>query len=376
MKIGLNLLHAHPGIGGGWNYIKNLVGAIQSMDTDNDYVMYCTASSRNLVTEQKNTKIILVDINSSNRISRVLYENSFLQFRTKADKIDVMHWFANTRSVFSFIPSVVTIHDLLVFHKNNSYSIIKNIYAKTMISLSMRKANIIAPVSETTKKDIIDKFHIASNRIVVVPNIVHDSFKPIVSKVILDAFRFKYGVPDKFWLYVAHYYPHKNHKRLFEAYAILKLKQKETWPLVLCGMKNGADKIISESLKKLGIEKDVLWLPRLEDYEMPILYSSATALVFPSLFEGGGIPVMEALACGCPVVASNLPTTTEFAGIENIICFDGTKAENIASAMNEFKNSDLLFEYKKRGLRRSERFRKEAIIPCLLYAYKQANSRG
>jgi glycosyltransferase involved in cell wall biosynthesis len=288
------------------------------------------------------------------------------------DKIDVLHWFANTRSIFSSKPSVVTVYDLLAFHSSESHSLLNRIYKNVMFPLSMQNADIIAPMSETTKKDLGKKFSIDSKKMIVIPPIIDDSFMPVESEKV-KAFRNKYKLPDKYWLYVAHYYPHKNHERLFKAYALLKSKQDKTWILVLCGMKNGADKLIAEKLSDAGIEKNVTWLPRIDDNEMPTLYSAATSLVFPSLYEGGGIPIMEAVACGCPVIASNLPTTKEFAGDTTVLGFDGENIEDIANAMLRFENNDdIVKEYRNRGLQKAREYRKEVIVPRLLNAYSIA----
>jgi len=93
----------------------------------------------------------------------------------------------------------------------------------------------------------------------------------VVSEYILK-YRDEYELPDKYWPYVAHYYSHKNHKRLFKAVALLKAKKNTLWPLVLCGSKNGAEILIEETLLSIGIENDVIWLPRIEDKHIPTLY--------------------------------------------------------------------------------------------------------
>lgn len=371
MHIGLNLLHAHPGIGGGWNYIRNIVKSLQNYKNDNTYTAYCTSLSKCLIHEKSNMNIVCTKINGTNRISRIFYENTFLQWRVKSDNIDVMHWFANTRAIYSTKPSIVTVYDLIAFHKPKSYSFFNRMYIRVMLPQSLRNANVIAPMSEATMNDIKNTFNINSEKMVVIPIIIDDSFMPVASEKI-RIFRDKYELPDKYWLYVAHYYPHKNHERLFKAYAILKSKKNTSWPLVLCGSKNGADKLIAKILCYNGIENDVVWLPRIEDKYMPTLYSAATALVFPSLFEGGGIPLMEAMVCGCPVVASDLPTTKEFAG-NAALYFNGEDIEDIAHAMLKFeKDEKILTYYKIRGLEKAKEYRKEIIIPMLLDAYKMA----
>jgi glycosyltransferase involved in cell wall biosynthesis len=94
---------------------------------------------------------------------------------------------------------------------------------------------------------------------------------------------------------------------------------------------------LMQQIKVLNVEENIIFLPRLDENELPVLYSSASALVFPSLYEGGGIPVMEAMACECPIIASNIPTTIEFANT-NAILFDPLDVNSIMDAMKKFIN--------------------------------------
>lgn len=285
MLVGLNLLHANIGIGGVWNYIKGLMVALGEYDQENEYICYCTVESESLVPQKPNFLKKKAKFSNKNRLKRIFYENSVLPILAKKDRLDCLHWFANTLGFFCPIPSVVTIYDIFIYEISKSFSIAHHVYLKTMLPRTVRLANVLAPMSQSTANAVARILKGDRARMVVIPPIVADEFRP-ASKELVCNFRAKYRLPDEFWLYVAHFYPHKNHARLFQAYAQMKTCVTKYWPLVLRGEKIGADDLIARLLDKNEITEDVIWLPRLSDGEMPLLFSSASALVFPSTNEG------------------------------------------------------------------------------------------
>ena len=147
----------------------------------------------------------------------------------------------------------------------------------------------------------------------VIPPILESLFTP-ASQASVELWRAQWKLPPKFWLYVAHIYPHKNHARLLEAYRGYVAATREPWPLVLRGDSQPEGLNIWHLAAQLQIGDHVVLLPGLRREEMPLLYGAASALMFPSLYEGAGMPVLEAQACACPVVASNIPAVREFGG--------------------------------------------------------------
>lgn len=381
MKIGLNLLHARPDIGGAWNYMANIVQALKVADEGFEFFAYCTSLSERLVPDEPRFRKRLVRISGSSQTARVLYEQTVLPFRALADGVQCIHWFANVGPLMHLIPSVVTIHDMMFLDNPvdtpTPVSRGKKLYLREMARQTCRSADALAPVSEASA-DVVDRlFGTGRQRVFVVQNPLDPELRRSPSERI-ERLRERFGLPPQFWLYVAHPYPHKNHLRLFKAYKKFRDQAQSFWPLVLRGDREKGDPNLERAIASLGILDSVVWLPRLSQEEMTDLYSAASALVFPSLYEGGGIPVLEAMACGCPVVASDIETSKEFAG-DAALLFDATNADSIAEALLHFFREPALRENcAAKGLIRAERYSSENVIGKLLAAYRYSaqNSEG
>jgi glycosyltransferase involved in cell wall biosynthesis len=370
MRIGLNLLFATPEIGGSWNYVSSLVKGIEECDSVNTYVAYVTKKSVSMVAENRRFVQVLVNIDPIVRTNRVIYENTVLQVLARKHKLDCMHWFANTQAIVNTVPGVVTVYDLQTFSKMHNWPIVKRIYLKWMMSYSVRSASLLLPMSYATAQDLERVLQADPSRMTVIHPVLGKHFVRGTEKII-SSFRTKYRLPCRFWVYVAHLYPHKNHRRLLEAFGILRKNGFPAWPLVLRGDGSESDSV-RRAIREFQLEDQVTFLPRLEVQELPFLYSTATALVYPSLYEGGGIPVIEALACGCPVLAADIPPTREYAD-SAASYFDPHSTPAIVRAISEFQSDPRLREnLREEGFARAEMFRSEQVISKLLEAYVKA----
>ena len=381
MRIGLNLLHALPKIGGVWNYIAGLLTALGECDRRNTYVAFVTRTSERLVPPQPNFSIVRVDVRSEVRARRIFYENTLLQRQARQYQLDCMHWFANTQAIFNTVPGVVTVYDLMVFAKPQAFHWVKRLYLQALIPLTAHRARVLLPMSQSTAQDLIRIAKATESKMVVIPPVLGAQFVTSQPAEILKL-RTKYHLPDQFWLYVAHFYPHKNHMRLLQAYRRLKSEGFAPWPLVLCGDFKGSDDLIRNTVAELGLERDVKLtlagsvaaasFPRLEGSELPVLYSAATAQILPSLFEGAGIPALESMACGCPLAASNIPSFREFAG-EAALYFDPQDPNAISQAMLTLQqDSALRTRLRTLGLTRLTEFKAKNVVSKLLAAYSRA----
>jgi len=371
VRIGLNLLHALPEIGGGWNYISNLIARVGREDRHNQYVAFVNVKSAALVPAEPNFRVVEIPIPSQVRAARILYENTALQIHVWREQLDCLHWFANAQGVMNSAPAVVTIYDLQPFSPYSRLSAAKKTFLRWRLRSTVKSNAILLPMSYATAADLQQVLGAEPNRMSVIPPVLEEVFRPVSSEAI-ETCRRRYNLPAEFWLYVSHMYPHKNHGRLLEAYRAMKLQQPTSWPLVLRGDPQRGTTTIPQLILKFGLSKEVIILPRLDRNDLPALYGAASAMVFPSLYEGAGIPVLEAQACGCPVVASGTSALREFGG-DAALYFDPLAAADICRAMMSVAaDSATRAGLRERGLERARVYRETSVVERLLAAYKLA----
>lgn len=363
-------------MGGAWQYISGVVGAMATLQHSVDFVAFATRQSLPLMPDHFRAETVLLGLNSRARWRRVVWEHTVLQFLAYRHRLDCMHWFGNSAALFCSVPAVVTVHDLRAAPPSlRTNGPLKQAYLRFMISRTVRTAAVLVPVSNSTAEALCGEFGADRGKMIVVPNLVDERFKPEPREEV-ERFRQKYHLPREFWLYVAHFYPHKNHLRLVEAYSLLESKGVDAWPLVLRGdYCSTVERSVLSAIQALGLTGKVFWIPRLEVEEMRLLYSAATALVFPSAYEGAGRPVLEAMACGCPVVASDIPAVREHAG-EAAAYFDPLQVDSIACAMAEFQRCNLTHEARKRGLQGIVALSSGSVARRLFRAYQAACHQG
>ena len=376
MVIALNLLHARPEIGGVWNYIGNLLVAVAAADATNKYIAFIQNASEALVPDSPNFSKVAIPINSHSRVQRIVYENTLLRRQTIRHRVDCVHWFSSTAPVWRTVPNIVSVYDLGVFTVlKDDFSFLKRFVFSKMIRNAARRADFILPMSDRTEMELHKVLGVSFNRMRVIPAVLQDMFQPPSAERI-EAFRSIHGLPEKFWLYVAQLYPHKNHLSLLRAFRKSRDRGCRGWKLVLRGGETGdARAEILRAIVDLRLQQDVVWFPRLKYEDLPLLYGAAAALIFPSRYEGGGIPVLEALGSGCPVLSSRLPSLVEYGG-EAPVYFDSLDDNSICHTMCEFYSGGKRDRSRvKMGLERANEFRGPQIAHRLLMTYGKVVGR-
>jgi glycosyltransferase involved in cell wall biosynthesis len=187
-------------------------------------------------------------------------------------------------------------------------------YQKAFTSRSVRRATRVITVSEATKRDLVDYFHIAPDSISVVYPVVDDDFQPCVDTERLRAFRALHQLPERYILFLGTLEPRKNIIGLLEGYARLRHLDSTAPRLVIAGARGWYFEDIFAKVRSLGLEPYITFAGYISRDEQPLWYAASELFVYPSVYEGFGIPVAEALACGIPTITSNVSSLPEAGG--------------------------------------------------------------
>jgi len=227
------------------------------------------------------------------------------------------------------------------------------IYVKNFIKLAAKKAKKILTSSNSTKEDLSKILHLPQEKVEVVYLGVSPEFRPTYGSDKIEFVKNKYGLAKKYILYVGNSSPHKNLKRLVQAYQSLANDLKQEYSLVLGGGEP----------KRLGISEGepLIFTRFIAEEDLPSLYSGAELFVFPSLYEGFGLPPLEAMACGCPVASSNMSSLPEVLG-EAALFFDPYQVEEISAAIcRMLEDKNLRERFRQKGLQRAKLFTSEKM---------------
>ena len=252
------------------------------------------------------------------------------------------------------VPTVLTVHDLIFRYLPEHHKPLNRWYLNLTMPLYCRRADHIIAVSEATRQDIINAYHIPPEKISVIYEAADPRFEPQL-RTVVEAMRARYHLPEQYLLYVGTIEPRKNLTRLLKVWETLYLAQ-EVPPLVIVGQQGWLMGDFFAALESSPAREGVLLTGYIEDCDLPALYSGATAMVFPSLYEGFGLPPLEAMACGTPVLCSNVSSLPEV--VEDVaLTFDPTDDEAMSQALQRIvRDKALRTTLKEQSLCQAARF--------------------
>ncbi len=283
---------------------------------------------------------------------------------------DVFHATEHLLPRLKRIRSVFTLHDLIFQFDPDSHKPLNIAFLKTMMPVFLKAADAVIAVSECTKRDAMRLYGIPENKIRVIYEGVDPKFTPVTDPTRLAAVRARYQLPGHFILHLGTIEPRKNLPLLFEVIAQSKDH------LVVAGKRGWLTEPILATVKELGIEDHVHFTGFVDDEDLPALISSATVLAMPSKYEGFGLPVLEAMACGTPVIASNTSSLPEVGGAAALYARPDDLRSWSQLIDRVIDDDQLRASMREKGLRQAAKFRWGEAARQTAQVYREARQRS
>ena len=310
-------------------------------------------------------------------ISYLLWQYVFLPVELFMKEIDILHSTAYESPFWIHSHSVVTIHDMAFWLYPKKFTRFYQLRLKILVPFVAKRTDLIITDSEQSKKDISHLLKIKPEKIEVIYLGVNRSiFRPISDKEAIEKIRTKYRIGEnRFILYIGTLEPRKNIVNLIKGYQKLRSVYNLHYKLVIVGMKGWLYSDIFKVTNELGLAKDIIFTDYVPDEELPFFYNAADLFVYPSLYEGFGLPVLEAMACGIPVVTSDTPSLIELVK-DAAVTVNPYDIEGIAKAMyNVLTDANLKNRIITKGLLRAEEFSWEKTAEKTVEVYEKVLNR-
>ncbi|MFK7694077.1 glycosyltransferase [Paenibacillus sp. HJGM_3] len=375
MKIGVHLVHLRPGrIGGAEQYVRNLIEfAVRKRSNCEMYLFLHPDNTSTFREENGKLRKIVV------RTDRDLH--SQLHHWIRVLELDI--WFCPLAVVepYAAIPTVVTIHDIQHEIYPRFFSPAELQSRNRYLRMSARYADAILTVSQYSKKTLIEQYGLPDDRIHAVHSDADRVFQARPDEPMNRLVKAKYRLPERYGLYPANFWPHKNHLNLLRALVVLRDRDKRTVSMVFTGdwqLSAEAKEYIQEIkhyIQAHGLGAQIYFTGYVPQEEVPYLYRNAEFLAFPSLFEGFGIPLVEAMKSRLPIVCSNAASLPEVAG-DSALLFDPEDPFDIAAKLVEVQDPSTRERLIRSGERRAADFSWDNTTEVTFHVFDSLLSGG
>jgi glycosyltransferase involved in cell wall biosynthesis len=350
------------------NHIEGLLHALGRIDTHNRYTIFTTRGMTGAALGLPDTFQVRSSwLPTINPRVRVPWEQFVLPVVLQRLGVDVYHGVLNVMPLAGSVPAVVTIHDLSPFFFPQTFRRVNRTYTRWAVRVAARRARVLFAVSEFTQREIIRWFEVPAERVMVTPNAADARFVPPTAAE-LAAFRERHQLPERFLLFLGTLEPRKNLPRLIEAYQ--RVADEIDVPLLIGGGRGWLyDSILAQAAPLGERVRFVGYIPQDEQH---LWYAAATAFVFPSLYEGFGMPPLEAMACGTPVITSTSSSLPEVVGDAGLLV-PPEDVTALAAALRRIVDDQALRDrLRDRGLQRARHFSWDAAAHVALAGYARA----
>ena len=369
MKIGIEAQRIFRNNKHGMDYVVlQEILQLQQMDHQNEYYVFVKPGPDRCVEDSRKVHVIEIDTPSY-----PLWEQYALPKAAREIGVDILHCTSNTAPIRCKIPLILTLHDIIFLEPRDKQnkSLYQNmgwLYRRLVVPRILHKCKRIITVSEFEKNNIISKLHIPERRMAMIYNGFNEWFKPVddVDEV------YKRYMPEKgFLFFLGNTDPKKNTERTLVAYSRYLERSEVKRPLLMADLdKDYLNGIISRNHIE-NIREKIFMPGYIQNKDLPYIYNSAFAFLYTSLRESFGIPLLEAMACGTPVITSNTSSMPEIGGI-NAILVNPESADEIADMLIKLENDQMFYQEKKEwGMERAELFSWRKTAEQLLDLYQE-----
>lgn len=370
MRIAIDAHSVGTGLGGNESYATNLIEALGEIDQNNQYTIYVTKRE---AVERFKDRWPNFSVRSTLPHTPLIRIPITLTSELRRNRVDVLH-VQFTSPPVPPCPVVVSIHDLSFEHLPLTFKRRSRMQLRMTVRRSARQAAQVLTLSEYVRKDVVETYGVDPARVAIVPLAAPEHFSPVRDKKELQRVRQKYGIDENYILSVGAIQPRKNLPRLLQAYSLLRRQQPEgNLPrLVLVGK---CAWLYDETLRKiseLGLSDLVTLTGHVPEADLPALYSGSSCFIYPSYFEGFGLPPLEAMKCGAPVVVGNRTSLPEVVGDAAVLVDPFEVSEIAAGIARVLNDSGLRASLREKGLERARAFDWRDTARQTLAVYEKA----
>ena len=369
VRIGIDTHAAEGDPSGNGTYIRGLTRALARLDADVDYVFYALDPGHGFYAEFRgHPRVAVRALWPRPALARIPLSLAAASWR---DRLDVLHvQYVGPPCHRGAL--VVTIHDLAFLRVPRAFPRVQSLRLRWQVRANARRAAVVITDSEHSKRDIRDAYGIAEDRIDVVPLAADPAPTPRPDAGALEAVRRRFGITHRYVLSVGRLTARKNLLGLLRAFERVRPGLAEPAQLVIAGPRDFGADALDRAIASSGCANDVVRVGAVSGEDLPVLLSGATAFAYPSLFEGFGLPPLEAMACGVPVICSNTTSLPEVVG-EAAVTFDPARIDDIADALRRVLTDPALrADLAGRGRARAAHFSWRTTAELTLAAYRRA----
>lgn len=352
-------------------YTSSLIQSLLSSDSTYNYSISYNDSSKAIIPLQLTT-MKHYPSELSNKWWRLKNAWSHLAnypMDTHYPGLDIFHSTGHLLPKLDNVLTVFTLHDLIPLLYPNFHKPLNRIFLSVMMPLFLKSADAIISVSNNTRNDAVKHTDVDPSKFVVIPEAVSPSFQTISNQQELTKVRYKYKLPERFILCVSTIEPRKNHITLLRAFELLH-KDHPNLVLVLVGKLGWLYKSLLTEIENSPVNQNVRLLHQVPDTDLPALLSAATVFAFPSIYEGFGLPPLEAMACSTPVVCANTSSLPEVVGSAALMCEPLIIDAWYTEIDRLLLDKDLQEDLSQNGILQSKKFTWNAVATATSNLYK------